>query len=217
VAPEAGHLRLHRDGRLEVSLADGWRAPRLHARAADGALWQRGVRPGEPVAVPADLRRPVALQLVAEGPRGPRPVAERVLGGAAPRDRVVPSDEPVALRLSRLRRSAGASPLRANRLLRAVATRHARRVCDGGAVSHLGPDGDPEARLARAGIRARHVGETIARAADPSAAWAALLRSPSHRSALVDRRFTDAGVGRARDDAGRSCLVVLLAAWPRPW
>ena len=34
-------------------------------------------------------------------------------------------------------------------------------------------------------------------------------------AALLDRRFTDAGAGMATDARGRTCLVVMLAAWPR--
>lgn len=216
IAPRAGRLVVRPDGRVRATLAEGWARPRLHARAADGELWQRAVEAGRALAVPAELRRPVTLQLVAEGARGPRPVAERVLGASSGAPVVVDSDEPVAARLRRLRGSRGVGPLRANRLLGRAATRHARRVCADGVVGHLGPGGDPERRLAREGVRARHVGETVARADDRSGAFGAMLRSPSHRAALVDRRFTDVGVGEARDDAGRTCLVVLLAAWPRP-
>jgi uncharacterized protein YkwD len=39
--------------------------------------------------------------------------------------------------------------------------------------------------------------------------------SPSHRMTVTDPRFTDAGYGTATDDKGRTCAVVLLAAWPR--
>jgi uncharacterized protein YkwD len=97
-----------------------------------------------------------------------------------------------------------------------VAERHARSVCDSGRVAHeLRPGRDPESRLAEAGVSARLVGETIARSTDSSSAFGALQRSPSHLMTLLDRRFTDAGVGLARDRAGRCCAVVLLASWPR--
>ncbi len=93
---------------------------------------------------------------------------------------------------------------------------HARRVCRAGRVVHsLRPGANPQSRLARRGLRARVVGEVIARAQTPRAAFAALTRSPSHLATLVDRRFTDVGVGRATDATGRTCLVVLLTAWPR--
>jgi len=55
----------------------------------------------------------------------------------------------------------------------------------------------------------------VARAEDAARAYDALLRSPSHRAALTDVRFTDAGLGESRDAQGSTCLVVVLAAWPR--
>lgn len=218
VAPAAGRLDVRADGRLTVHLVDGWRSARLYARAADGELWNDGVHAGRSVEVPDDLRRPVTLQLVAVGPRGPRPVAERVIGGggAIVEAGTADSGAPLTVRLAELREDAGVGVLRQNRLLGLIAERHAQRVCDRGVVSHLAPDGDPEERLAREGIRARHVGEVISRATNLSRAYGALLDSPSHRSALLDERFTDLGIGQARDDSDQLCLVILLAAWPRP-
>ena len=37
---------------------------------------------------------------------------------------------------------------------------------------------------------------------------------PGHAAALVDRRFTDVGIGEVTAH-GRRCVVVSLAAWPR--
>ena len=106
--------------------------------------------------------------------------------------------------------------MRVNRLRRGVAAAHARGVCDGGRVAHeLEPGADPEQRLRRVGISARLVGETVARASSPGSAFGAFERSPSHRLTLLERSFTDAGIGKVTDAQGRSCVVVLLAAWPR--
>ena len=219
IAPRAGRLEIAEEG-VTAHLAEGWRSPRLYARDAEGTMWQSAVRAGTRLAIPEELSRPVTLQLVAEGPGGPRPVAERVVGGRlGGTDAVIPdSDEPIATRLDRLRAASDAGELRPNRLLQDVADQHARRVCAEGTVGHVTDEGDPERRLAREGIRARHVGETVARAPGASRAYAAMLGSPSHRSALIDRRFTDVGIGEARD-GDATCLVVLLAAWPRavPW
>jgi hypothetical protein len=214
VAPRGGHLVLADEG-LRVELEPGWREPIVHVRDAHGELWQATVAHGDTVRVPADLDPPLDVQLVARGPRGPRPVAERALGepSATPIDPAV--DGAPIDRVALLRADAGARELRPNRLLEQVASRYAEEVCAAGRVTHIGSDGDPEERLARAGVRARHVGETVARAEDVTAAIAATLRSPSHRAALSDRRFTDVGLSTATDAAGRTCLVVLLAAWPR--
>lgn len=209
--PRDGHLALEADGRVRISLAPGLSSPRLHVLAADGELWQREARTDAPMELPTDLAPPLTVQLVAEDAEGPRPVAERVVG-EAPDAALVRSDEPIASRVAGLRGRSGASALRANRLLMRVATAHAARVCGAPRARHVTEGEDPEQRLARAGIRARHVGEAIARAEDRDHAWVALRSSPAHRAALTDRRFTDVGVGEA--DGGR-CVVVLLAAWPR--
>ncbi|MCA9608746.1 MAG: CAP domain-containing protein, partial [Myxococcales bacterium] len=206
--PRAAELSVE-DGRVTVRLAEGWRDPRLYVRDAAGDTFETGFAEGR-VDLPSDLAPPLDLQVVATGPEGPRPVAERAPppAPAAPTTVVPRSDEPVARRIDRLREAGGVRTLRPNRLLDRVAARHAAGVCRSGRVAHLGEGGDPVERLAREGIRARHVGETVARAEDLEAAYAAMLRSPSHRAALSDARMTDVGVGRAN---GR-CLVVLLAA-----
>jgi uncharacterized protein YkwD len=63
-------------------------------------------------------------------------------------------------------------------------------------------------------VEARHVGEVVSRAGDEEGAWRALTASPSHRAALGDRRFTDVGIA-AIEAHGHTCLVVVIASWPR--
>lgn len=208
----AGQLAIE-DGVARIRLAEGWRDPQLYVRDLRGrtrvAPFVRGV-----AELPPDLEPPLVAQVVATGPDGPRPVAERTIG-EPPARVVIASDAPLPERLARVRAREDAGPLRPNRLLERVAARHAQEVCRTGRVAHTGEEGDPVERLAREGIRARHVGETVARSADVDGAWRATLRSPSHRTALVDRRMTDVGFGVAD---GR-CVVVIVAAWPRavPW
>lgn len=214
-APRAGHIELAPDGTVRVELDPSLREARLYVQDAEGRIWQSSVRPSEPIALPSDLEAPLRVQLVAEDGDGPRPIAERTIGDGTVRV-VIGSDRPIGERLASLRESEGLGALRDNRLLERVALAHAEGVCRERRVSHVTEDGDPEDRLAQAGLRARHVGEAIARAEDAARAYAALLRSPSHRAALTDRRFTDVGVGHAGDGRGGTCLVVLLAAWPRP-
>jgi uncharacterized protein YkwD len=117
----------------------------------------------------------------------------------------------------RVERNAAEVPsVRAHRLLSLAATEQARAVCASGRVSHvLAPGASPDERFAALGIRARFVGEAVGRAVDLDTAWSALLASPSHRAALLDARFTDAGTGFATDSAGRTCVAVALASWPR--
>jgi uncharacterized protein YkwD len=106
--------------------------------------------------------------------------------------------------------------LRPNALLDRVAEQHANNVCLTGRIAHEpSPGEDPQARLLRAGVEARRVGETVARAETPSAAFAAFERSPSHRLTLLEPGFTDVGIGMAGDTQARHCVVIVLAQWPR--
>jgi uncharacterized protein YkwD len=227
---------LVRDGDLvRGRLAPGFRAPHLVVETGDGRVQRMDfgqARLEQGIKIPAELaaRR---VQLVADGPHGPRPVAELVLDPAsarsfeprsqapagtpsAPRGARTRPVETLFARLDGFRHSEGVGSLRPNQALSNSAQRHAQRVCELGKVGHrLSQGEDPETRLREEHIEARGVGEAIARAESADAALSAVFESPSHRLAVTDRRFTDAGVGQAFDDKGHTCLVVLLAAWPR--
>jgi uncharacterized protein YkwD len=158
------------------------------------------------------------VQLIAKGPAGPRPLAERVVGEPAARS--ITADAPIDLepeqQLAVARGDAGARGLRVHTLLTEVATAHAQQVCAEGRIAHeLTPGADPEQRLRTRGVSARRVGETIARERSAGGALQRMLQSPAHRLTLLEPGFTDFGLGEARDERGRVCLVVLLAAWPR--
>lgn len=225
VAWRGGALERAEDSSLRVRLAAGFSEARVLMQDADGQTNDEPVRDGERLTIPDDLTRPVRVQLLATGPAGPRPVAERTVVDAAEGSEGsmsdearaatnVASDEDLATRIAALRALAGVGELRDNRLLREAAEEHAARICREGAVRHEVDGADPEVRLRRRGIVARVVGEVAARARDEDAAFDALLASPSHRAAIVDRRFTDVGVGVAR--VGRNlCVVADFAAWPR--
>lgn len=211
------------------SLSPGFARAELVVSDADGHLVRLGVEPSmlvDGVPLAEDLARPAKIQLLAHGPQGPRPVAERVLPASSSAAAPAPaqlgkpvlgaSNEPVLAWLAQLRQSRGSASLRPNRLLDHVAEAHARDVCESGRIAHeLTPGADPQARLLQAGVKARLVGETVARACDAQTGFMQLGESPSHLLTLVEPRFTDAGAGTATDDSGRTCLVVLLAAWPR--
>jgi uncharacterized protein YkwD len=229
--------------RVVGQLAPGFRAPHLAIEDRDGNAERIDVRLdqlAQGVSLPAE-RSWVRVQLVAEGPAGPRPVAELTLGGAqrdaftAPPPEPAPplADKPVDkpddkgdgrersqsslfARLSAFRRREGVPGVRENQLLGMSAQRHAARVCELGKVAHRLREGeDPETRLRDEHIEARSVGEAVARAGSADAALSAIFESPSHRMAVSEKGFTDAGIGRASDTKGHTCLVVLLAAWPR--
>jgi hypothetical protein len=210
-APAQGALV--RDGRvLHVHLSEGFRAPIVYVRSEGAEPLAVGVEEGVALLDVESIEAPAQLQLVATGADGPRPIAELALGAVAPVDESLPADPTL---LSLLRSRAGAGTLRPNRILGRVAEEHAEAVCATAHVAHELEDGlDARERLRRAHLEARHVGEVIARAGDEAGAWRALARSPSHRAAIGDRRFTDVGIARV-EQGEHTCLVVVLAAWPR--
>jgi uncharacterized protein YkwD len=211
----------------ELVIADA--AGGLQRLAVDAEQLSRGVP------ISPELPRPAQIQLVARGKRGPRPVAERTLpapsqqpaSDASSRDASPPIAAESAAQpatpdvrlddlLAALRREQRKPELRPNALLAKVAGEHARSVCERGVIAHeLERGANPEQRLLAAGIKARRVGETVARAASAESAFAAFEHSPSHRLTLLERGFTDVGVGHGRDAEQRHCVVVLLAEWPR--
>jgi len=222
-------------------LQPGFRDAELVIETADAQLIRVGVSAdslSKGVTLAPELRLPLKVQLVARGSGGPRPVAEREAPARGAADAgVVRADDIVAAlasasakpagnaaasgvelsqRLLALRAERGRGALRANRLLREAASRHAEEVCAKGKVAHEIEAGvGPDARLARAGLDARVLGEAIARADGTDSALSALKNSPSHLFTLLDQRFTDFGVGVAQDGAQKFCYVVLLCAWPR--
>lgn len=248
-APRAGGLQVAPSRRLTGWLAQGFGRPEVVVAFADGrterhVLRLHQLRRGWPM--PRERGRVTRIQLLAWGPDGPQPVAERVFE-PAPRAEVSPAEvegapldlrhvrvagpigspagaldappdagDVLARRLQAMRRARAVGRVRAHRLLRALAGRQAAAVCEAGRVVHrLEPDQGPDARVRRAGLQAAQIGEVVARAETPEAAFAALRRSPSHRMTLSAPGFTDAGVGVAQDLRGHACVVVLLARWPR--
>ena len=166
---------------------------------------------------PPGVARPKTCVSRSTAPQVAPPPAQAATGGAEPppkpRSR---GQESLFARLGAFRRSEGVPGLRQNQLLSQSAQRHAERVCELGKVAHrLGEGDDPETRLREEHIEARSVGEAVARAGSADAALTAVFDSPSHRMAVTERAFTDAGIGQALDGKGHTCLVVLLAAWPR--
>jgi hypothetical protein len=201
------------------SLERGFSSPKLVVIDGDGTLQNidttvRELAQG--VELDPEWPKPLRVQLIGKGPAGPRPLAERVLGEPASLVQDAPIDLQPEQQLAVARGDAGASGLRAHTLLTEVATAHAAQVCAEGRIAHeLSPGADPEQRLQARGIKARRVGETIARERSAGGALQRMLQSPAHRLSLLEPGFTDVGFGEARDARGRVCLVVLLASWPR--
>ena len=218
-AVRAGALKLVGKNRLHAEVLEDFRDPYLVVRDAKGASRRIAIDGGDygaTISLPLEWDRPLFVQLVATGPNGPRPVAERWVGKMPEGAQVRSGSQSPEAWLMQLRRASGARSLRSNRILSQEATSHAQTVCDSGKFGHdLNAAGDPEARLLKRGIQARVVGEAVARAATMRDALHAIEDSPSHRLTVTDPRFTDAGYGKAEDERGRTCAVVLLASWPR--
>jgi uncharacterized protein YkwD len=171
--------------------------------AADAVSGERASKAARPVAGPA-----------ADADSGRR-ISEAIHPVAGPATDAASGGE-LSRRLLALRAERGRGRLRENRLLREAANLHATEVCAKGRVAHeVEPGVGPDERLARAGLDARVLGEAIARAEGTQSALDALKNSPSHLFTLLDPRFTDFGIGVARDSAQKYCFVVLLCAWPR--
>lgn len=222
VAPRAGTLLPIERKAIPLvrgSLAKGFSSPKLVVVDGDGSLQNIDTTARElaqGVELDPELPRPLRVQLIAKGPAGPRPLAERVLGEPLALSQDAPIDLEPEQQLAVARGDVGARGLRTHTLLTEVAVAHAQHVCTEGRIAHeLTPGLDPEQRLRARGVGARRVGETIARERSPGGALQRMLQSPAHRLTLLEPGFTDVGFGEARDDRGRVCLVVLLAAWPR--
>jgi hypothetical protein len=222
VTPRAGTLapiEQRAIARVRGGITKGFSSPKLVVVDGDGALQNIDTTPKElahGVELDPEWPRPLRVQLIAKGPAGPRPVAERVIGAPRELTHDLPSDLSPEQQLTVARGDVGAHSLRVHTLLTEVAMEHAAHVCAQGKIAHeLEPGADPEQRLHARGISARRVGETIARQRSAGGALVRMLESPAHRLTLLEPGFTDVGLGEARDDRGRVCLVVLLAAWPR--
>ena len=235
-AARAGFLSV-RATVVSARVSNGFQDPHLVVHDAEGGLHRFALDGSQRVDL-AELPVPLVVQLVATGPRGPRPVAQRHIAAdtivharesvesrRSPsfRHHTTRSEPPgagfdaegsVRHRLDSLREAHDVSPLRANRLLEQAARHHAFAVCRAGVAAHHLDHTDPTGRLRAQGIEARVVGETVARIRRGEDPIGALMASPGHLATLVDARFTDGGIGQARFGA-RECTVVLLAAWPR--
>jgi uncharacterized protein YkwD len=210
-------------------LAKGFAKPRLVFVDSNGLIIETAITPGtlnSGIDTPARLVNPIRVQLVATGKGGPLPVAERIIGRLDINGRpgkqinrmadLSPSETNPIQHLNIIRQTWMVPPVRENNLLAQVAARHARTICQTGRIVHEPTAGDtPMSRTAAAGIQARGIGEALAHGDNLHAAMNALQKSPSHLMTMVDRRFTDAGIGVALDQDKKPCVVILLAIWPR--
>lgn len=100
-----------------------------------------------------------------------------------------------------------AAPLRWNAAVADVARRHSQEMARAGRLTHLGDDGlNLGARLRQAGVTWSRVGENVALASSIAQAEAMLMAEPpfqpNHRANILDRRFTEIGIGIAISPGG---------------
>jgi uncharacterized protein YkwD len=156
----------------------------------------------------ADRAGPWLVQIMADRGEGPVPVIEALLhaGNTSAPDASVPGEdergatpeETLFAMLNAARASEGLPPLRREPALDALGRAQAARMAARGLLAHDVGVGDPEERVAEAGVAAREVGENVAHAASVRAIHRALWASPSHRQNLLSTGYRVAGVGLVR-------------------
>jgi uncharacterized protein YkwD len=158
------------------------------------------------------------VQVLATVSTGPRPVLEAyVHAGTLPPDRFAESPAPgedagrdardavEAMRrmVNAARASEGLPALLPDPKLDELAQEHAQKMFD---TKTVGPDvggGDPKSRVAAAGISSRATGENVAAASSLERAHRALWASPSHRGNVLEKRFSNVGIGVVKGPDGR--------------
>src|SRR6478672_3539406 len=173
--------------------------PAAHAAGADGLRVD---------ATAAALRAPQTVPAIA------RPVARAAGRGCGfargtlhTRRSILRTQRRMLCLMNRVRTRFGLRPLRTNRCLHRVASRHAHDMVNRRYFAHTTPNGwDPGRRARASGYVPRAaawlVGENIAwgvaDAARPDWVMRAWMHSPPHRHNILDRHFRDVGIGVAR-------------------
>lgn len=180
-------------------------------------LGERGIPKSVPTSIERDrvrarfaLDRPGGfnVQLVADVAGGPRPVLEaRVFADVPPTtaEPTAPGENEPTLdaMVAAVRKDEGLRPLARAARLDALAKAHAEKMAATKKLAHDVGDGDLAERFQAEGYAASTVGENVAHARTLALAHRALYASPSHRSNLLDAKYTQFGfaVVTATDDA----------------
>lgn len=116
------------------------------------------------------------------------------------------------------RSDVAASPLRRSSILDQAASLKAQHMAQNGYFAHFAPDGtSPWFWFDTAGYSYAHAGENLAvHFTDSDEVVEAWMNSPTHRANIVDRKFTEIGVGTARGtfQGHRTVYVVQLFGTP---
>jgi len=111
--------------------------------------------------------------------------------------------------INRARATAGLPALAFDTDLAAVARTHSTDMLTHEYIAHISPTtGSPSDRVAKAGIAVERLSENVGTSGSPDELHLGLMRSPGHRSAILDRHATRVGVGVAVPPAGQHYRVV---------
>lgn len=223
LAPEVGQaivLRAEIDvpaTDFEVVVLPPQGRPRTLAAQHDGMRLSAKVR--------LDQAGPWVVQILANDDGGPLPVLSMALWpGGPPRTaseaKPVPGEDAAAgagspedalfAMSNAARASVGLGALERNASLDALAERHAELMREQGSISHDAGDGAPSRRVEARGIRARSVGENVARAPAVGRVHRALWLSPSHRGNLLFPHFDEVGIGVSQGADGQLYAALLF-------
>lgn len=158
------------------------------------------------------------LQMLGDLGSGPRPLFEALVVSGKGSARSERSNEPpasddeagVLARINALRASHGHKPLVMDPALSTLALAHAQDMAQKQKLAHDVGNGTPDARVKRAGLALRVVGENVSFAKGVIAAHEGIERSPSHRANVLRAEFTKVGIGFVRGPDGMVYLAEIF-------
>lgn len=119
-------------------------------------------------------------------------------------------------RINQERKAAGLAILKFDERLQAVALSHAEEMVELGYFSHVSPvTGTPSSRLRREGVEFTKMGENVGRHSSLAVIHQALMRSPSHRGAILHPAYDRVGIGVVRQGDGRLLMVQVFMQSPQ--
>ena len=101
--------------------------------------------------------------------------------------------------VNKARAQAGLSPLKADMALVSLARRKAQDMITLKYFGHISPTyGSPFDMMKAAGVTYRYAGENLAGAGNVDQAFNSLMNSSGHRANILNRDYTDIGVGAVK-------------------
>lgn len=214
-------------GRLEPGFAH----PRVFVTRPDGRVDRLLMMPrarGFGARVLFDATGEHRLEVMADGPGGPEPVAilSAYVGTPPPPRAVVvvqpdtPEDPALVVRrlhelLDGARREAGLAPFELDSLLARLARDHAVDMRQSRFFGHASPTrGNLAERMRAIGASSPRVAENIARGPSAARIHANIMDSPAHRANVLDPLLTHVGLGVAQVAEGDLLAVMVFAAHP---